>query len=309
MKVTAASAINGAEVVLTSTKYNPSLSNPVYTGTGVKITGKITGIRDISGRKWIDVSWTNGTNNSYEDETLEYTSSVATTPSVVITPTATLATIPVPVSTVPVPVVPPIKPTATILLAPAAVSLKSAVEAIINREFIAKGLSFSGYDVTSKLRRDVNESRVRIENLAFDTINRISTQRITHDEVRVFVRDFMNVTSTYDRKFNGDYIVYIPNGTSAQASTKASLGGLATPSVTITPTTTVTSGIVGTSNFATKLQAYVASKGNPTLKQIQSRFKVKGADQITVRDIAAKVTALGLKLTSATPYYKSVVTR
>ncbi len=281
-KIKLADAVSGTEVILTSTKYGDYKSNPVYSGSQGKVKGKIERVTS----SYIVVRWENNSFNYYDGDSLEAAPVVATVPVPVAipAPTVVIAAKPLPVS----------------------VTLENAVIKVVNEQFIDKNLDFSAYDVTSKVRREINENRFEITGKTFEDINGMTTQRINHDEVRVIVRAIMNSKLSYTRTFNGGYTLYKYTGVPAAVATV-----LSTPSVTHTPTGVqyVGTPILGTSDFATKLQIYIGKKGTPTLKQIQSRFKVEGADQITVRDIATKSAALGFKVEVKTPYYSSVVSK
>lgn len=272
-KITIATATQGTEVILTSSKFGDSSRNPVYGGTQGKVKGKVVTI--VPGR-YIAVVWENGLLNHYDDECLE---------------------------TVPVAVVAPTIPS---------LSLKDAVEQVIATQFIATNASFSAYDVTSKVRREVNEGRFEITGKQVEDVNGIKTQRVGHDEVRGLVRDYMNAVSTYDRRFNGDYIVYQANATVAAPVVSTGSTAPAAPlALTFTPTgvkATGTPAATPSTVSSQKLVAYV-TKGPATLKQIQSRFKVRGAPQPTVRDLASVAASAGLKLEVKTPYYASVVSQ
>lgn len=200
---------------------------------------------------------------------------------------------------------------ATVPVEVKAVSLQAAVESVI-ATVIAAGESFSGYDITSKLRREVNEKRIVLENRPYEDVNGIQTQKVTHDEVRTFVRGYMDTISSYDRRFNGDYIVYSPNGTLSTSTTATTTPASVAPkTLTYTPTAVVSTPAVAVSastSPSTKLVSYIRGRGPRTLKQIQSRFKVEGAAQPTVRDLAAIAQSSGLRIDVKTPYYASVVT-
>lgn len=274
MKVTLTNAKVGDEVIYTSTKYPNGKSNPVYNGSEGKVTGIITQVND----RFIGVKWSNGYVNHYDNDCLE------TAPAVVVAPVV------------------------------AQLPLKDIVEAVIASEFIAKNVQFSAYDVTSKVRREINEGRAIIAGKAKEDVNGMQTQRVAHDDIRAFVRDYMNNVSSFDRRFNGDYIVYQPNAfASAQsaASTFAKVPVCVPPlkRLIFTPTAVVASPAVNAGGLNAKIAAYVSGKGARTLKQIQSRFKIDNGPQFTIRELADYAKIAGLRIDVKSPYYASVVTK
>jgi hypothetical protein len=287
MQVTRANATVGQEVKLTSTRWGDARNNPVWGGSQGQVKGKVSSIE----QNWLAVDWDNGTRNHYSDTDLE--SIEVATPTLTIGLSTTPAT--------PAPATPSV----------ATESLQTVVQNVINEQ-IAAGNSFSAYDITTKVRAVVNAGAVVLENRPVEDVNGRQTQRVTHDEVRPLVRSIMDTQSSYDRRFNGDYIVYQPNGTPATPSLSTTV---ATPipaskSLTFTPTGTTSTGSFSGSQSVdkTRLVTYITNKGSRTLKQIQSRFKVEGAAQPTVREIATAATSAGLRIDTKTPYYASVVT-
>lgn len=187
-------------------------------------------------------------------------------------------------------------------------SLKDAVTKVVT-SFVERDLNFSAYEVTKALRVEINEGRITLDDRQKEDVNGIQTQKITHDEVRVYVRPIVSSYGNYAGIFNGDYVVYtckIPSVPAVSAPVAVK------PSVIITPTATVVTP-AATSVAAdskpvtvTKLLTYVANKQAPTLKQIQSRFK---GSPITVRSIATLAQQAGLRIDQKTPYHASVVTK
>jgi hypothetical protein len=277
MLITSANAKIGQVVKLVSQQWGDSINNPIWGRSQGEVQGKITHVYP----SYVRVSWDNGQANVYEMGELEE-----------IAPVLTIAPAPVAKKVCPV-------------------ALPIAVQVVVATEFVQKGLAFSAYDVTSKLRREVNEGRIAIENRATEDVNGIQTQKINHDEVRTAIRDYMDTQTGYNRVFNGTYFIFTPNGSSTTASTAgATVAGTTAPSLTITPTGSVSTAASAPVKAVspTAIKTYIQNKTARSLKQIQSRFKVEGAAQPTVRELAKAAMDAGLRIDVRTPYYASVVT-
>jgi len=271
MKITSSNAVLGTEVKLVGGSYTDCDSNPLWNGKSGQIKGVINSIE--SG--WVRVSWSNGTRNSYRDNELEnFVETKNVTP----------------------------------------ISLETAVQTV-TKSFIDKAKEFSAFDITKALRVEINEGRIVLDDRVKRDVNGIDTQFVTNDEVRGLVRNYVSTFSTYYRDFNQDFIVYKPNGSGISASVApvAPAPASVRPVVTYSPSVKPQrSAVIFKSNgtiTATKLLTYVDKKKNPTLKQIQSRFKVEGGKQVTVRQIESVVKAAGLRIDTKSPYYASVVTK
>ena len=274
MSLTKEQQIIGQKVKLTSNSYTDSDYNPIWGGCKGKIEGQIDII--YGGLLPLGVKWSNGCHNSYAQDDLD---------------------ILVPVVTQIIQSTKPIVNT---------VSIKDAVVSVINSQFIANKASFSGYDVTSAVRKQVNDGTIRLDGVPFENINGKNTQRVSHDDIRAHVRAHLDTVSSYDRKFNGDYIVYSFNGHAPASVPVAVLAApTARPTLVIAPNG-VTSTAVTSSDLTVKLTTYISGKNSASLKQIQSRFK---GEPVTVRDIASLATKAGLRIDFKTPYHASVVTK
>lgn len=281
MKITKANAVKGTKVKLTTTRWGDSSYNPVWGGTQGKIEGTVDG--SFSGM--IAVTWDNKNYNTYGDNDLE---TVVEVPAAQSQPVVTVATL----------------------------SLNQAIESVV-KTFVSTAKAFSAFDITKALRKEINEKRIALDDRPFGDVNGVNTQFVKNDEVRGVVRKLVDANSNYYRDFNGDFIIYKPNASgvlaaAAQAPVKSAPVSTAVPApvVTHTPTAVVKTGIFTPSSqtgvSSVKLLAYVDSKKNPTLKQIQSRFK---GISTTVRSLETLVRSSGLRIDRKTPFYASVVTR
>ncbi len=291
MKVSFDNSKVGQEVILTSASYPDAKNNPRYNGVHGKVVGKIISLGDKF-PLWISVKWGNGYENSYAKDAgdLEFApvaTPVVAAPSVTITPTAVITT-----------------PVAPALVKPVAISLATAVENVVN-QFVNKRQAFSAYDITSTLRRQVNEGFTAIENRATENVSGLQTQRINHDEVRSLVRSVANNVGSYQSRMNSTYLLWEPLPVAAVATASKPSG----PTVTITPTTTVATITYPLSQIAKPLVAYISRNGPRTLKQIQSRFKVENGPQLTVSQLADEATKAGLRIDKKTTFHASVVTQ
>lgn len=269
----------GQEVVLRATHYVRHPHNPIWGTDGKYVKGKVESIISNS----VYVVWEGlGKNVYYKDGDLEIYSDAL------------------------LPVVAPVIKT---------VSIKDAVESVINADFIAQQKSFSAYDITTAVRGLINTGTIRLDGVPFEDINGKSTQRVSHDDVRVHVRNLMDTVSAYSRNFHqGNYLLY-----SFVGNTQVAAAPLTSPSVTFTPTGVVASPaapaavkttiVSSASSFDNRVVEYVVNRKTATLKQIQSRFKRELQKQPrTVRDLATLATKAGLRIDVKTPYHASVVT-
>lgn len=288
MTITKQNAIKGTVVILTSSKYGDGKYNPVYNSTEGQVTGVVEGVDDHG---WIEVSWSNGQTNSYENGTLESAPVAvavsASVPTVTITPAGIVAT-------------PVVKPSIRV------VTLVDIVKEVCDRFVNNSTQAFSAYDVTTRIRSYVNNKEVSIYGKAIEDVSGTQTQRIEHAEVRDLVRDYLATVQGIKREFNTTLGFTTFRKVDVPVPTPTPIVPAGSPVLTFAPTGAT---LTGTSTFITKLQTYIANKGSATLKQIQSRFKVEGGDQITVREIYKTVNLAGLKISAKVPYHASVVSR
>lgn len=278
MKITRNNAVVGAKVKLVTRNWGDHQTNPVWGGAYGQIQGEITGFDNY----WIRVKWSNGCTNSYYDDDLEQIQVPAIKDE---TPVATV--------------------TVTLTKSTPTVTLEKAIRNIIEA-YESDSKDFSAYDITKAVRKQVNDKVIELHGVAFEDVSGVQTQRIEHMHVRPIVRSVMDGKSNYSRLNSNDgyvlykfttatkpAVVYTPTGVS---STPASTPVAATSTASTNPVVDVE-----------KLKVYIQG-GSSTLKQIQSRFKVRGAKQPTVREIAQVVNATaGLMLEERKPFHSSLV--
>jgi len=279
-------------------KWDEGQDNPYSDGQYGNLDGEVTAIKST----WVDVKWDNGQINSYGDNDLNLAANrpqahapASAAPSVTVTPTGTTTA---PVASKPA--------EAKIIITAAALALpdlETAVARVVSK-FTNDSLTFSAYDVTSRLRQEINSKQIEISSIPVSDVDGVQTRRIVHADVRPIVTRLVAGIPAYTKRLsaNGDYIEYATIVPTPIRTAKA-------PTVTVTPTATTTSGVLGSKTSASPrahkiTQEYVTAKRTTTLKAIQSRIK---NDAPTVREIETIAVGLGFKVTPKTPYYATEV--
>ena len=281
MNVTTKNAVVGEEVKLTSKRYGDYESNPIWGGHYGEVKGKIKSV----GGDWIYVSWSNGRDNEYLDGELEVIKAPATVPALNI--------------------VLDVKPKAVLLL--------SAVSMAVSA-FALESKNFSAYDVTKAIRKQINDKVYSLVGVPFENINGVNTQRVEHNDVRPAVRSAVAGLLDYSRENTADgYILYkFVKQNDVKPAVVYTLTGVDTKSMA-TPATPADKQVAAPTSVSgasvvtkEKLRAYI-TLGGASLKQIQSRFKVRGGKQPTVREIAQIAKDSNLRLIEAYPFHASLV--
>lgn len=268
--LTASTIRMNQRVKLIATNHGDDITNPVFGGSQDNVLGEVIYLST----NFAKVKWDNGCDNLYYFNDLE--DATVVTPTVVVAPT---------------PAAPVVVP----------VGFATAVADILN-ENVNAGKHFSNFDVTAELRNRVNNGKVVIDGRSFEDVNGTQTQKIFHGEVRDIVVQTMRASSAYTRVWNGAYFVYQPTTSSPVTP------GSTVPSVVVTPTATVSTPAVPVDVLGRQIRTYIQTRGNKTLKQIQSRFKKPlGAGQITVRTLADAAKNEGLRIDPHSTYHASVV--
>jgi hypothetical protein len=152
--------------------------------------------------------------------------------------------------------------------------------------------SFSYFDVTKKLRDQVNQGQVAFSDRDLEDVDGVSTYRVDHNEVKTIFNDLWenDVIVNLDKSYTGRYWQF-SNTTTSVASA---------PNNAVATSTSVTAAVRNPTQdpLSQQIVNYLRSRvGQPTtMKQIQSRCK--GVNK-TCGDYANLVIKLGYIVSNA----------
>jgi hypothetical protein len=177
-----------------------------------------------------------------------------------------------------------------------------AVLSVIN-DFRLKQQSFSAYQVTQELRSRVNNGSLTFSDRQSETIENVTTYRVERDEVRNIISELYDNGLLFGlqrgnaRTGSSSYVIYEckpPVATPAAVPVTTSLTPRVNNSVYLpgsTGKTTITS-VLPPQWVANAIASYIIRKfqkgQNPSLKQIQSRFKTTPLSTSEIRGYVEK---------------------
>jgi hypothetical protein len=194
------------------------------------------------------------------------------------------------------------------------ITLANAVEDTVNF-FTKYNTNFSIYEITQLIRCEVNYKKYQLDGVdVTDDENMI--QFVSHGDVKDIFLDMFSDGTFEDLKMvqRGDYNVYgldiinddVNNILDEDDEDDEDWEDALNIS---TPTTSVNTTVAASTTSTTldeQLVAYISKKGQATLKQIQSRLKIKGMTCADLLQIISKNRKLDIDTTSD---YTDVVSR
>lgn len=169
-------------------------------------------------------------------------------------------------------------------------NLATAVQCIVD-EFGEASKRFSAYDITQELRRRVNEETAEISNIPYEHVDGRYTQKIEHNDVRNEIFK-LHHDGKLDRfqggNGNASYMVYEVKA----ASNPVKVLGVNPLSSSPVKALNQVANAVRPTPTDNDVMDYINRKHkageNPTLKQVQSRFKGYQISTQDISDIAKK---------------------
>jgi hypothetical protein len=175
-------------------------------------------------------------------------------------------------------------------------------------QLIKKGNPFSIFNVTKSIRDDVNNGSLVIDDKEKVMLGGKQVSDVQHDDVkRAFIEMYDNgAFPGLGNRMSADYMYreFVPSCLSSPINSTVSNTPVSAPQP-VTPQPVVKICLAPQRVFSkvqTKVQAYISSKGQPTMKQIQSRFKKAKFTCLQLADILGKA---GYKITKTHPEYPS----
>ena len=158
--------------------------------------------------------------------------------------------------------------------------------------------SFSAFNVTKKLREQVNAGDIEFSDKSPESVDGQTTFRVDHEEVRSVLNELYNlkVVSGLQRRDNGRYLEYVPCTSSPVTPV------IPSPYLNIVTTSSpVPTPLPPDALLRQKIQDYLKGRRGQrvTMKEVQSRFK--GVDK-KCNQYGALIASMGIPVnTGGTP--------
>jgi hypothetical protein len=189
-------------------------------------------------------------------------------------------------------------------------TIEEAVTGVVE-VFISEDETFSIYNITTSLRDLLNQGWIEISglqraikpvDLEDDSSERVETQELPHSLVKdTFLNLFNNHKLKCEEVGRGKFTTYGPI---------VWIAAPATPATPVHPTQTIsknsTSIQKSVDDLTDQIERYLKTKGQATLKQIQSRLKEKG---ITCSDLEKTLTKLDGIVLDLAPVVSKIIAK